>query len=70
MALFDRKIDPMCLYCKHGKMLSEQEIACPKRGVQRATSSCRRFRYDPLRRVPPRPKKMDFSDFSPDDFKI
>lgn len=66
--LFKKDIDPMCIYCAHGTALSQQQVACPKKGVQLSTNSCRRFRYDPLRRTPPRPRKADFSYINPDDF--
>lgn len=68
--VFRKDIEPMCLYCAFGKSLSETEVACPKRGVQSAMNHCRKFKYDPLRRNPPRPVKADFSHFSADDFKL
>lgn len=70
MSLFKKDIDPMCAYCLHGVPLSEMEIACAKQGVQSALDSCKRFRYDPLKRIPPRPIKADFSGLSPEDFMI
>lgn len=70
MALFKKDIDPMCVYCAHGHDLSPDEVACVKKGIKAPTDHCRRFRYDPLRRIPPRPKKMDFSDLSPEDFSL
>lgn len=70
MSLFKRDMDPMCIYCVHGTELSGQEVACVKKGVQSPTSSCKKFRYDPLKRVPPRPKKADFSGLSHEDFKL
>ncbi len=70
MPLFRKKIDPMCVYCHFGTMVDEQQLICQKKGPQAPTDSCRKFRYDPLRRVPPRPKKADFSDLSPEDFSL
>ena len=35
-----------------------------------AGSSCRSFRYDPLKRVPPRPVKADFSTLKDEDFQL
>ena len=52
MALFQRKIEPHCGYCAHGRDLGEGQVACPKKGVMSAGSHCRAFRYDPLKRVP------------------
>lgn len=70
MPLFKKDIDPMCVYCAHSSSVSDTEVLCKKKGIQSPTSSCKRFRYDPLRRQPPRPKKVDFSSFSPEDFKL
>ncbi len=70
MSLFKKDIDPFCVYCKHARPLEENQVICDKKGVKDANSHCRHFRYDPLRRVPPRPKKADFSGLSPEDFQI
>lgn len=70
MALFKKDIDPMCIYCIHSSELSLDQIACVKKGIKSPTDNCRQFRYDPLRRVPPRPKKADFSGLSPEDFSL
>ncbi len=70
MALFEKKIEPRCAYCARGRMLSELEVACPKRGVMSAASSCRSFRYDPLKRVPPRPVKLNSAGFKDEDFLL
>ena len=55
MNLFQKKIEPRCAYCAHGRTLNEDQVACPKRGIMSPSSHCRSFQYDPLRRVPPRP---------------
>lgn len=53
--LFEPKIDPMCVYCKRSIPLSDDQMACPKRGIVSPGGACRRFAYDPLKRTPPRP---------------
>lgn len=70
MALFKKDMDPMCVYCTHSHDLSSEEVVCIKKGVKAPTDKCRQFRYDPLRRIPPRPKKADFSGLSPEDFSL
>ena len=50
--LFRKKIEPLCTYCKHGEMIDEESIICPKRGVVSAWQSCKHFTYDPLKREP------------------
>ncbi|MEG2455337.1 MAG: hypothetical protein RSC08_03695 [Oscillospiraceae bacterium] len=67
--LFEEKIQPLCLYCQRGSALNEEEILCVKKGVVSPGFHCRGFRYDPLRRTPPRPiavvrLKGDGEDFS------
>lgn len=68
--LFQKKIDPRCAYCAHGRALGEDQIACPKKGVMSAASHCRKFQYDPLRRTPPRPAKAEFSGLKDEDFSL
>ena len=70
MALFQKKIEPRCAYCSRGRALRDEQIVCDKKGVMSAGSSCRAFKYDPLKRVPPRPAKADFSRLSDEDFKL
>ena len=70
MVLFDKTIEPRCAYCARGRELSEEEVACRKKGVVPAGGSCRAFRYDPLKRVPPRPVKADFSRYQTEDFTL
>ena len=67
-SLFKSKIEPRCAYCTHGRALGGGQVVCPKKGVMSQGSSCRRFTYDPMKRVPPRPVKADFSSLTDDDF--
>ncbi len=50
--LFRRNIEPACSYCRHGRSGPEDEVYCIYRGVMQPWERCRRFAYDPLRRVP------------------
>lgn len=68
MSLFQKKMEPRCLYCAHSRPLSEEEVVCIRKGVMSAGSHCRAFKYDPLKRVPPRPVKADFSGLKDEDF--
>ena len=70
MNLFQRKIEPRCAYCAHGKPLGEDQIVCPKKGVMSAGSHCRSFRYDPLLRTPPSPAKMAGLNLDDEDFSL
>ena len=68
--LFQKGIEPRCVYCARGTQLNEESILCPKRGVVPAARSCGAFRYDPLKRVPPAPVMPDFSRLKDEDFQL
>ncbi len=70
MNLFQKKIDPRCAYCTHGRPLEEGQVACSKKGVMSADSHCRAFRYDPLKRVPPRPAALVGTNLKDEDFQL
>lgn len=68
--LFRKKIERSCTYCAYGAALDDNQMLCTKRGVVSADSACRKFRYDPFKRVPPRPKAVDFKKYEEDDFSL
>ena len=41
-----------------------------KRGIMPVEGSCRRFRYDPLKRVPPRPAPLETARLKESDFSL
>ena len=70
MVLFRKNIEPSCAYCKKGTQISELEVACHKRGIVPVEHHCRAFRYDPLKRVPPRPATLDTGKLDAEDFSL
>lgn len=70
MNLFQTSIEPRCAYCARGRELDHDQIVCPKKGVMSAGSSCGAFRYDPLKRVPPRPAKLNTASLNDEDFRL
>lgn len=70
MALFRKNIEPRCAYCAKGSAISEREVICQRKGVVASEFHCRAFRYDPLKRTPPRPVKLETSKLTEEDFKI
>jgi hypothetical protein len=51
-ALFN-DLPPSCAYCVHGRTAPDGEsVLCPKRGITHAGMRCKKYEYDPLRRVP------------------
>lgn len=68
--LFQSDIEPRCAYCARSRALSQEQVVCEKKGVVSAGEHCPAFRYDPLRRVPPRPVKLKLSGFRDEDFQL
>lgn len=68
--LFQKSIEPRCAYCAKGSALEKDTVLCPKKGVVSAGGSCRAFKYDPLKRVPPAPAQADFSKLKDEDFSL
>lgn len=68
--LFRKDMDPRCAYCRCGSQINEREVACLKKGVVPVEYHCRAFRYDPLKRVPPRPVSLDTKKLREEDFAL
>lgn len=67
--LLNESIYPACAYCKHGTNFIKQEtILCIKFGVVDSNYSCKKFKYDPLKRIPKTHKKLN--NFDANDFSI
>jgi hypothetical protein len=57
--LFGAGIPPACKYCEHVlQFLGPEKMLCEKRGVVQPVDKCRHFVYDPLKRVPKKPKPL------------
>lgn len=53
--LFGNYIEPACQYCCLGRDTSDgQKVLCEKAGVVLPSYSCKKFIYDPLKRIPTR----------------
>ena len=63
-------MDRSCLYCRYGTQMNEDMMLCAKKGIVQPCDDCRKFRYDPFKRVPPKPKALDFSKYEEDDFSL
>lgn len=68
--LFRKKIERSCSYCAYGAKLEGGQILCAKRGITTVDGKCRKFCYDPCKRIPVRAKAMDFSKYDKEDFSL
>ena len=67
--LFGKNIDPACEYCEYGKGAPSNMVACPKYGVVAPFYYCRKFKYNPLKRIPKK-ANCNLPKFSADDFSL
>lgn len=68
--LFRKKIERSCSYCLYGACLEEDKVLCSKKGVKSVDDKCRRFKYDPCKRIPQKAKALDFSRYDQEDFSL
>lgn len=67
--IFNKDLPHACSYCVYGReSLFSGEILCSKRGVTSVRDFCRKYKYDPLKRVPERVKISD--NYKPEDFSL
>ena len=68
--LFRKKMPRSCEYCQNGACLDEDQFLCTKKGVVQRREKCRKFKYDPCKRVPSKPKAIDFQKYDEHDFSL
>lgn len=68
--LFRKKIERSCAHCAYGVKLDDDSVLCAKKGVCSIWGKCRRFRYDPIKRVPKKAKAPDFAKYDAEDFNL
>lgn len=67
--IYGQNIQPACEYCEIGRLSPNKEnVLCPLKGVVLTTFSCRKFKYDPLKRKPK--AKLILQDYSEEDFSL
>jgi len=67
---FRRDIEKRCAYCECGSAINDTQVVCSRRGIVGAGEHCGHFCYDPLKRVPPRPLKLDEQKHSAEEFSL
>lgn len=68
--LFRKKIERSCVYCAHSTVLEDGQVLCAKKGVRTIEDKCRKFKYDPCKRIPLKAKAMDFSKYDEEDYSL
>jgi hypothetical protein len=68
--LFRKDIEPACAYCQHSSPVDDESVICSKKGIMQPWSRCRKFNYDPLKRVPEFQPKPSTKGIDPSSFDI
>lgn len=68
--LFRKKIERSCAYCVYGAAIEEDLILCSKKGMRTPDGKCRKFEYDPCKRIPSKARALDFSKYDKEDFSL
>ena len=67
--IFNKQLPKKCAYCEFsGQELFNGEILCKKHGVVKTGDFCRRYKYDPFKRVPKSVRPSD--NYNPEDFSL
>ncbi len=67
-ALFGNNVKPACKYCALGTAASGDNISCSKFGEVKSYDSCKKFSYNPLKRIPKKELKLATSAVNEIDF--
>ena len=68
--LFRKKQQRLCCYCAFGTSLNNGQILCEKCGIRNEEDHCRKFCYDPCKRIPPKAVVPDFVRYKEEDFSL
>ena len=68
--LFRKRMPRSCTTCQFGTKFAEQQVLCLKQGVVADSYACRKYKYDPCKRIPPCIKAPDCDKFKDEDFSL
>lgn len=64
-----KEVPQICALCVYGTRLADESgILCKKTGIRLPESTCKKFEYDPLKRVPRR--EPGLQEFAAEDFSL
>lgn len=62
-AYFGNDIKPACAYCQFGDLSKEgDQVVCEKSGLVKPESSCKKWVYDPIKRIPRKQREIPQDD--------
>ena len=68
--LFKKKEYRFCVNCERAAEFDEDHMLCIKKGIVALDGKCRKFTYDPCKRIPPKAKALDLDKYRDEDFSL
>ena len=68
--LFRKDIKKSCEYCLFSERKNTTKFQCSKKGIVTEEDSCLFYKYDPCKRVPVKPKALDFKKYDEEDYSL
>jgi len=68
--LYRRMVEPCCACCEHARPIDEKAAVCLRRGIVSLRGCCRKFSYDPLKRIPEARRPLARKELDPADFEL
>ena len=68
--LYRQKLEPCCACCTSARPISSDAAVCLRRGIVSLSGCCRKFSYDPLKRIPEAPRTLVRKEHSPEEFEL
>lgn len=67
--LYGNTVEPRCEYCELGQRSADgRQVFCKRKGVVLPGEKCRKYVYDPLKRVPFRQAQL--RQYQPEEFSL
>ena len=68
--LFRKDTEKRCALCEHATVIDGNDMLCRKYGVVSCNYACKKYEYDPLKRIPKKTAYPDSDQFDTKDFSL
>lgn len=63
--------NPICFFCAYSTPLAAtDDMVCNKCGIVKQDNTCKKFRYDPQKKIPKRAPKLKSHKFTAENFQL
>ena len=68
--LYGQNITPSCEICEYVSQRPDNTLSCQYKGAVQKGDKCRKFKYDPCKRIPLKMNTTDFTKYDKDDYTL